>query len=256
MKMCFTTPTFSPQTKPRCACAAFTLIEMLVVIAVIIVLSALITPSIRSSMDRSRSVQCMANLRDIGVAALAYASDNGGRLPPISSPGMGFGSDIAHRWWMSVLYHYPEPTVEGEAVDSKRVWRCPEVRDEDFFTNNAVTLHSYAPFRPVINYGESYRVYQVVHPERMWMFGDAGSPTETAGPGEPPLRYRTRAVLTRWNHAWEGDIRPAYRHGSRRNPVAHYVAVSGHVTSITWKVGQDLNNGAFGVFVPGRNVVY
>jgi len=61
----------------------FTLIEMLVVVAILAVLIALISSSIGKALDRGRQVSCMSNLKQIHAAFLGYANENGGRLPPV-----------------------------------------------------------------------------------------------------------------------------------------------------------------------------
>lgn len=59
----------------------FTVVELLVAIGIIIVLGGLIFTSfgrVRESGDRSK---CMANLKQVGLAANLYAADNDGNLP-------------------------------------------------------------------------------------------------------------------------------------------------------------------------------
>src|SRR5262249_9819676 len=60
--------------RPR---SGFTLVEMLVVIAIIITLAALLLPSVLKARDAAKSVQCVNNLREIGVAAVRYFDVNG-----------------------------------------------------------------------------------------------------------------------------------------------------------------------------------
>jgi prepilin-type N-terminal cleavage/methylation domain-containing protein len=60
---------------------AFTLIELLVVIAVIALLAALMLPSLASAREKGWQAACLSNLRQMGLAIHAYASDNDGKIP-------------------------------------------------------------------------------------------------------------------------------------------------------------------------------
>ncbi len=60
----------------------FTLIEMLVVVAVITILAGLLLPALGKARYKSRVAICLSNVRQIGLASLMYATDNSGRLPP------------------------------------------------------------------------------------------------------------------------------------------------------------------------------
>jgi prepilin-type N-terminal cleavage/methylation domain-containing protein len=61
--------------------SGFTLIELLVVIAIIAILAALLLPALASARLAGRRTVCVSNLRQIGIAIQAYASDNEGRIP-------------------------------------------------------------------------------------------------------------------------------------------------------------------------------
>ena len=80
----------------RCNCAfsrrhprpGFTLIEMLVVIAIIVVLAGLALPAIMKARESSRTVGCLSNLRQLGIAINGYRDANGS-YPPyrVEDPG-------------------------------------------------------------------------------------------------------------------------------------------------------------------------
>ena len=61
---------------------AFTLVELLVVIAIIAVLISILLPVIGRAREQARGVQCMSNMRQLGIAALLYSHDNKGTLLP------------------------------------------------------------------------------------------------------------------------------------------------------------------------------
>jgi prepilin-type N-terminal cleavage/methylation domain-containing protein/prepilin-type processing-associated H-X9-DG protein len=61
--------------------AAFTLVELLVVIVVIAILAGLMLPVMSLIRARGDSIQCVSNLRQIGIAIAGYVGDNDGVLP-------------------------------------------------------------------------------------------------------------------------------------------------------------------------------
>lgn len=63
--------------------SAFTLLELLVVIAVISVLAGLLVPALISAKAKVRSVHCKNNLKQLGIAMRIYADDNSERYPRI-----------------------------------------------------------------------------------------------------------------------------------------------------------------------------
>lgn len=66
---------------------AFTLIEILVVIAVLSILMAILLPVFFHAKNRARGSACESNLRSIGTALNMYAQDNDGGYPTEWSPG-------------------------------------------------------------------------------------------------------------------------------------------------------------------------
>jgi len=67
--------------------SAFTLIELLVVIAIIAILAGIALPVFQKAMEKSRSVNDLANLRQLGTGLIAFENDNDDKMPSITLTG-------------------------------------------------------------------------------------------------------------------------------------------------------------------------
>ena len=101
--------------------SAFTLIEMLVVIAVLAILVAIILPASMKGLEMSRRATCANNLKGLGSIFTAYATDHQGALPhknPLP-PANGSFQEVADFTAIVVdLY-------KGGYVTDLRLWICP-----------------------------------------------------------------------------------------------------------------------------------
>ena len=135
---------------------AFTLLELLVVISIIAVLAALLLPAIGMVRTAAQGARCQSSLRQIGLAAMAYADDNDGHV--LRAWGAA-GSDPS---WMEVLATpleaYTGGAASGLANISRRsvLWGCPQADHQASVPTKAMgygislTLYSLAdgPGRP------------------------------------------------------------------------------------------------------------
>jgi len=77
---------------------AFTLVELLVVIATVAVLMGILIPALSSARRSTRKIVCLSNLRQIGVSIHLYSGDNSGympfgpKAPPFLSPADFYSS--------------------------------------------------------------------------------------------------------------------------------------------------------------------
>ncbi len=59
----------------------FTLVELLVVVAIIFLLISLVLPGLRAARERARMLECKSNTRQLGAATHTYAKEHNGWLP-------------------------------------------------------------------------------------------------------------------------------------------------------------------------------
>jgi len=85
-------PTFARARPGTSGRRAFTLVELMVVVAIIALLAALLLPALASAKDKGRKAACVSNLHQVGLAIHLYASDLDGvipygpKAPPFTSP--------------------------------------------------------------------------------------------------------------------------------------------------------------------------
>jgi len=191
---------------------AFTLVELLVVVAVIALLIALAFPALRSTIETSRRATCAGNLKTLAAAVLSYAGENNGRLPythgnTVDIPG---GPASAPWFWAAGDYIGSKYTRAQELDWSKqKTFRglpsslyCPSAKRE---TNNATPYDVSYGINAILagNSGggrAQTRVSSVPRPSRMLLLADSMSYSEKG------------------SHAW--SLRPAtvsQRHGTEAN---------------------------------------
>jgi prepilin-type N-terminal cleavage/methylation domain-containing protein/prepilin-type processing-associated H-X9-DG protein len=120
--------------------SAFSLVELLVVIALIAVLVSLLLPALGRSRDLAKQTQCLANEHTIGVAVTAYTNDYH-EFFPLSSHTAGSLSDPGA--WLATLQDYG-------VIPPARI--CPADPDRAGKLTSYATNDHLEPLAPGIDY--------------------------------------------------------------------------------------------------------
>ncbi|AHF93423.1 N-terminal cleavage protein [Opitutaceae bacterium TAV5] len=150
--------------------SAFTLVELLVVIAVIGILAAILVPTAAKVRKTARSTQCLSNLRQISMAAILFANDRKGKLPDGIEPG-----ETGVKWAVIMRYQLIDTLPRNAGKD---VWFCP---------GQPVVISAY--FYPnVKSYGAT--LAEIPHPARFILWRDrAENPAVNADTEGTPGSY-------------------------------------------------------------------
>ncbi len=159
--------------------SAFTLVELLVVVAIVALLVGLLLPALRGARAQARRSVCLAHLREIGQLTHAFADQNADRMPR-SQHSAGFGFVNGEPW---AYAYFRMITGTSAQFGGQRWWDTLNNEFHCPFDERRSPIDWYGQKLPVFSYG--YNVYYELEP------------SELAGPNVPAAAWRVRTRVPR-----------------------------------------------------------
>lgn len=160
-------------------CTDFTLVELLVVIAVIAILAALLLPALNMARDKAKAIKCLSNLKQCGTAWISYGDDFNGFMPKNDLDGVVNSNYNSWDAWIGQWRNTAKTTPGLNYITNVDVMRCP--------------AHIFAP-RPGYAPGRVYGSVQTTdanqqRPEHWFKFRRWGATERFLWPSSPSSNY-------------------------------------------------------------------
>jgi prepilin-type processing-associated H-X9-DG protein/prepilin-type N-terminal cleavage/methylation domain-containing protein len=178
-----------------------TLVEVVLVIAMVGLLAGLSLPILRSSRERARTVVCAGKVKQLLGGLFCYQTDTGvfpygfqlstsGLRTPGHYAGIAGAVDLAGRWWFDSFETIDHATGSGEELLT-----CPSKRQAGSLLSLNLLCGNYAANLSI------FRVRQYTEPYGCNFSGDCLRPGEISRPGETLLLVDGGYSLISWWHA-------------------------------------------------------
>lgn len=230
----------------------FTLLELLVVVAILGALAALVSPALVSALAYADQVSCTSNLRQLGLATKYYLDYHGGEFFPLREP-----QEDGTLWYFGFEAHASRGLGEGNRIlDQTRsrlhpylggadeIAACPSVP----FGGAYKAKYKGDPWTYGVNYilcnhqrSANYHSIRSQDLPRTVVFADAAQVNTFQAPASP-----TNPMVEDWYYTQPGARQVHFRHGGKAN-----------VLFADWHVeAMDPAEGSFDTRMPEAQVGY
>ena len=124
---------------------AFTLIELLVVIAIIAILAALLLPALAAAKRKAQRINCISNLKQVGIAFRLWEGDNGDRYPMAVQTAFNGAKEKIYAAGVAPTAGYGLTNVfvvMSNELSTPKILVCPSDSSRNYTTNFAILANN------------------------------------------------------------------------------------------------------------------
>jgi prepilin-type processing-associated H-X9-DG protein len=107
--------------------SAFTLLELMITIGIILLLIAILLPALRTMRAMGQQVTCASQIRTVGQAYIAYATANDGAMATTQGSGISSQNWVFWQTGRNVNHSALAPYLSYRDEDLRNLFRCPSV---------------------------------------------------------------------------------------------------------------------------------
>ncbi|MEA3187721.1 MAG: hypothetical protein QOD99_1551 [Chthoniobacter sp.] len=203
---------------------AFTLIELLVVIVIIAILASLIFPALSTMQGKANQSKCNQNLRQWGMAIIAYSNDHNGQVQWQGWASLGASANYYDKYFGSSV------TIAGTTKTSTEYFRmCPALANQwkpgtgvpvQYAFTRASEIQPNGSYGLISNQGY-FSLLKATHPSQLLLMIDAITNTGANNSGTADLDTNVKPICT---------IKTQMRHSGGVNALF----ADGHVDFFQW----------------------